>query len=342
MTKILKLLFFNKVIKWIVIPIALLFLWFFLSLVYSSYKSFSILQYMHIQKSNNLVSENKILKGEILSGKFKAQENNLGIISVRFGAVPKVEYENEDVLIFRIKDVNQKDWFYENVYMSGSIKSNEYFPFGFIPVTDSKGKNYEFQLESLNGSAFNAAETRGRDVVFMSKYKFTRDEIFKDRNSLTAFMYKKIFTFLTNYDVLISSSIFLLPFLFYVSLTLIYNYINYSGKRKGKKAIRLEVFAILVSTLILGDLFLIEDLIMGFLLGLLGFWIIAVYLNKFRIYITIILTFIILLLAVAGTYFEWGISINKASTYAYLLIVLVAVQSLIGERKIITKKSSYL
>ena len=97
----------NKIIKWIIIPCILLLLWFSLSLTYSSYKSFTVLQYPQNQDKNNTFFEKKLLKGQKLIGKFEAKENNLGIVAVKFGNVPRVEFEKEDTIVFRIKEEDQ-------------------------------------------------------------------------------------------------------------------------------------------------------------------------------------------------------------------------------------------
>lgn len=65
------------------------------------------------------------------------------------------------------------------------------------------------------------------------------------------------------------------------------------------------------------------------MLGFLGFWIYAIYLNKFKSKVTFTLAFIIISLSVFSIYFNWIISVNKASTFAYLLIIIGLLQNLL-------------
>lgn len=331
----------NKIIKWIIIPCILLLLWFSLSLTYSSYKSFTVLQYPQNQDKNNTFFEKKLLKGQKLIGKFEAKENNLGIVAVKFGNVPRVEFEKEDTIVFRIKEEDQIARFYENKYRSGQVKPNEYFPFGFKPVANSKGKTYEFEIVSLSGNKFNLIETKNVNPIYKTKYKFSKNEIFRNRQSVTEFAVKKILTFFTDYDTLLSSSVFLLPFVFYliwmiiVGKMVMHNSVSFNLKGGKKIAIRVlnrELFAFLVLTLIFSDIIFFEDLITGFMLGLLGFWVIAIYVNSFKSQVTFILTFIIISLSVFSIYFNWIISIDKASTFAFMFIVIGLLQNLLEHK----------
>src|SRR6476646_8964957 len=98
------------VVNWIVIPAFLLLFWAILSLMYSSYKSFTVLQYAHYQDNRNDFFNKRLLRGKMLTGDFYAKENHLGIVAIRMGDIPKVGFENEDILTFRIKEKNTQKW----------------------------------------------------------------------------------------------------------------------------------------------------------------------------------------------------------------------------------------
>ena len=76
------------------------------------------------------------------------------------------------------------------------------------------------------------------------------------------------------------------------------------------------------------DIIFFEDLITGFMLGILGFWIFVIYLNNFKSQVTFILSFISILLSVLSIYFNWGIPVDKASTYAFMFISIGLIQIL--------------
>lgn len=204
----------SKIVKWIVIPSLLIVFWFFLSLIFSSYNSFTVLQYAH-NENNNSFFDKKILKGQKLVGQFTALEDNLGIVVIKFGNVPRVDYKKEDELEFRIREKNGK-WLNINNYRSGQIAPYNYFPFGFKPIKGSAGKTYIFELLSKKGEIANAVETGRTNPIFFTKYKFSIKEIFSNKNKAVEFIYKKSIAFFTNSDDLLSSTVFLLPFAYYM------------------------------------------------------------------------------------------------------------------------------
>ena len=323
----------NKLVKWVVVPCILLILWFVFSLLH---KNFTVLQYSHNNGENNSTFDRKLLKGEKSTGTFTAQENNLGIVELKFGDVPSVDFAEEDSLAFRIKEKSQKVWQYENTYKSGSISSNEYFPFGFVSINNSKGKTYVFEIESLNGNKINALETKSVNSIYFSKYKFSRSEILSNPKSIIVFMYKKTIIFFTNFDSLVSSWIFLFPFALYLMcITVVDKKIL---RTKDLSRLRTELtslkfsgkslFTAIVLTLMLAYIFFSESLMTGIMLLLFSLWIFVVYKNRFKSRVTFILAFTIILISVLGFYFGLIINTDNASTFAYLLILIGFVQNM--------------
>ena len=326
-TRLALKIYSNKYVKWILIPGLLLLLWISLSLFYSSYRSFSVLQFGHDVDISNNFGERKLLKNEKIQGIFEAKENYLGIISVRFGDVQRVDFEDEDVIIFRIREVG-KDWLYENRYRTGSFVSNQYFPFGFKQIENSKGKVYEFELISLNGDVSNSVETKNTNPIYFSKYKFPKNEVLRDGDSFIKFMSKKLITFVTNYEALLSSFAFLIPFIFFMLWILFFEiWVKSKGIINGR-----NLFITFVSILIISEIIFYEFLINGFMLGFLALWIFSVYMCKLKSTTTFTLAFILIAISLLSIYFDLEISADKASTYAYFLIIVGFAQS-IGEHK---------
>lgn len=323
--KVIKVQFSNRWIKWIIIPILLFVLWLSLSLFYSSYKSFTVLQYNHNQDKNDNFPIGKILKNQKIIGEFTGKENNLGIVSIRLDNTPRIPFDEEDVLLFRIKEKGQKQWYYENKYRSGLMIGNLYFPFGFNKISDSYGKIYRFELISLNGNYRNAITIKAKDPIFVSKYKFSKNEILLGGSqSVLFFSFKKVFTFFSNFDTLISSLIFLLPLLIYlIWLTAIYEF-----------KIANKLFAVIVISLILADIIWIEKILSGLLFGLTGLWILAIYKNKFSSKESFLFSFIMIFLAIVLNYFNFFENINKISTFAYMLLIIGCLQMILEQFKL--------
>lgn len=323
--KVIDNLISNKIIKWIIIPLILLFLWLSFSLVYSSYKSFTVLQYPQNQDASNNFFDKKLLKGQKLTGEFVAKDNSLGIVTVRFGYIPRVDFKNEDIILFRIKEKNNKEWSYVNKYRLGSFTSNQFYPFGFKEIEKSKGKAYEFEIISKKGSIGNSLSTKHTNPIYLTKYKYSRSEVFKNISSVIGFMKEKVITFVSNSDSLLSSIVFMLPFIFYIT------WISFLQKKMVKNQEKItgkNLFIALLFTLIVFETIFYEFLITGLMLGFLGLWVFLNYVNRLKSNVTFILAFTLLIISVFSIYFNLDISIDKATTYAYLLIIIGFIQSI--------------
>jgi hypothetical protein len=207
----------RKFLRNLIVSISLLTLWLFLTVWYvvTFDTSFSIWSYNHPNSDIANVNYDLIYQGKTFKGEFRAQDNNLGIVSIRFQTYIRPPYSLEDQYLFKIKEKNAKDWYYQNIYRSGLIYDMPFFPFGFPQVTDSKGKTYDFEISSLNGNPANAIAISTRYPILQSKYKYSGHELLENRNKLVKFLIVKFTNAFQTPDVIFSSFIYLLPFLFY-------------------------------------------------------------------------------------------------------------------------------
>ena len=108
----------------------------------------------------------RVLKGEIYRQSFLSTTDSFGIIAVKFSNNNKI---NQDVLTFRIKEENDKDWFYENQYKTDQFQDNQFFTFGFPKINNTQGKAFVFEIESLAGAEDDSVSvflTPEKDLVF--------------------------------------------------------------------------------------------------------------------------------------------------------------------------------
>lgn len=153
-----------------------------------------------------------LLKGEKVTVKFKATENNFGILLFRFA---KLSGKVSDEVVFRIKREGE-EWHYENNYKADQFQPNEYFTFGFPYIADSKNKFYVFELESLAGTYKNGVGVSSVEPKVALVYRYTRNEL-KNYKTLSSFIFKKFVyvarnaDFLGNWQLLAT---FFLPLLF--------------------------------------------------------------------------------------------------------------------------------
>lgn len=154
--------------------------------------------------------DNHLLKGEIISGKIKSTENNFGILLFRFAKLSNIV---SDKVVFRIKRGGENKWYYENNYKANQFQPDEYFTFGFPPISESKNKSYVFELESTSGTYKNGIGISMEEPQTALVYKYAKNDL-KNANTLSSFVYKKFVyvarnvNFLQNWQLLL---VFILP-----------------------------------------------------------------------------------------------------------------------------------
>jgi hypothetical protein len=213
-------LYISKFIKFAIIPLFLLLLWFGLTFLYIIHldTAFSLLSYNLPKTVFTHLPQDKLEKGNFVSGEFVAQDNNLGILSLRFETFFRPAYQNEDLLLFQLREKGSGNWYYENIYRDGTIYDVPFFPFGFPIINDSRGKIYEFRITSLKGDNSNSVAISQRWQNIAAKYKFTGHELLQNKAEFLQFSVKKFFSSLQTIDVLFSSLVYLLPLFFYLIL----------------------------------------------------------------------------------------------------------------------------
>lgn len=146
------------------------------------------LVYEHFWDSSVLTGE-KILKGEKVSGHFIAQINRLGTVALKFDTFNRI---NNDQIIFRIKEKGAKTWFYENAYNTDPIRQEVFWPFGFPLIADSQGKTYEFEIESRRGEDEQAIAINPLQKFFISKYSYPKQWLLENKKEIPSFVFQKI------------------------------------------------------------------------------------------------------------------------------------------------------
>jgi hypothetical protein len=204
-----------KIYLRIIVGIVLLFFWIGL-IFYQSFqieKVFTVLTREYYRNEVSELPNGEIYQGTKIVAEFTATENNLGIIGFRFWTYYRL---NDDYLIFRIREKNSLDWYYQNRYKADQFQPNQYFTFGFPVIENSKGKQYVFQIESSQGRPGIAVGVSEIDPVFITKFKYPRDLITSSTSQFLWFVRTKLINLLTKAEFKASSFIYLIPFLLYL------------------------------------------------------------------------------------------------------------------------------
>lgn len=205
-------------LKYILTPLFLLGLWFILTAIFIIKwdTSLSVISFVIPREDLTTSTFGKMHKGDILTGKFKSPEDNLGILSIKFVTFNRPPYKDEDIILFRIKEEGEKSWYYHNTYRDGLIYDVPTFPFGFPEIKNSKGKVYIFEIKSLNGNDNNSVALSNKGQIIFGKYHVDKTIVMHDKKQLIYFAIAKFINSIETTDVKFSSFIYLLPFIFYI------------------------------------------------------------------------------------------------------------------------------
>ena len=217
--------FVTKWVKWGLIP-CLFILGTVMSLI-SMFKADDVLTLLVHDHKNlpGIFNDKELLAGETGSFYFIANEDNLGIVSVRFKTFARI---NDDILTFRIKSLPESEWYYENLYKTDQFQDEQFFTFGFPPIPDSQNKSFLVEIESIYGYEDNAVAFSEIEPKVQTKYKFQKEELQKNKLLLGRFLFKKSARALFDYNFYLAGFVYFLPLLFYISA------ICFGGKLMGQ------------------------------------------------------------------------------------------------------------
>lgn len=223
----------NFIFLWIFVPLTLIGFWIGASLfIINPDIGFTALRSEYGKSSFLQFKTTDLFKGEMVSARFKAVDNNLGTVSVRFNTLFR---DNYDWLIFRIKEEGQDGWYYENRYKVDQFQPDALFPFGFPIIKYSKNKTYYFVIESTEGESGNAIAISPKSPIFLAKYQFSRLEIMSGYKQASTFIFKKIINSFNNFNFFVTSLIYLFPLLIYILLRFSMSYIPTKYKKNLTK-----------------------------------------------------------------------------------------------------------
>jgi|WetSurMetagenome_2_1015567.scaffolds.fasta_scaffold00244_21 hypothetical protein len=317
----------KKMVVWAIIPILLLVFWVFLSYQYIASKTgVSVLAYPASAGDYISGKRTELLKGEKIGGQFVAKDIHLGIISVRFKTFSRI---NKDVVIFRIKEKGSEDWLYEHPYLVDQFQDNQYFTFGMPILDNSFGKVYQFEIESVRGKSNDAIALSRIKPIFVTKYKFTKNEILANAKILIKFIFMKTTESLADNDFIAFSTIYLLPFFFYLAIKIVDVRISTFLRKRDVKSLLIYtplylIFSGVIITIILAK---IVYLPMIFIIAVL--WIITIAKYRLEDRVTLFSGGACLLISPFLFLFSFLREAINTATWAYVFLVIATVQALV-------------
>lgn len=307
----------NKITIFVVLIILLLF-WWGASLTKNPKISFSVINYPSELKDQR----GQLSNGKKISGEFTAKDNHLGILYLRFDNFAMEKDRFDDLINFKIKEKNQKDWYYSNNYKKGLIQKLPLFPFGFPLIDNSKNRTYVFEIQSLSKEDKEIIKL-SKNRTLLTSHQYSNQEIFDNKTKLVSFVIKKSIVSLINIDFLLSSLIFTLPLILYLLwLVVLRKHIRYY-----------HTPSILIPTLIVILSILINPFSNGLLLifMFLSLYILKDNKNGSKIFFSIF--FILFILWAILNLININSYTDKISMCAYLFLLLGTAKSILEEVK---------
>lgn len=238
----------------------------------------NIISYDHPVK--NIIQNNGGLKGE-----FTAQNNYLGLLTIRF--------DNKDIIeknsVFKIKEKISNTWYHISNIDAVQYNIKPLYTFGLPTITDSKNKTYQFEIvlsDYVSGDP-NLMLSAHKPIV-TSQYVYPWKVFLKDRHALLGFVQRKISYQLHSPFapwVFFAYSLPLIGYLIYAFM--LHKYIPLS--------ISLKPIALIALLGISIDVFVLQNNydILALILSLI--WILGIFFHKVRPQTSILMALILLI-----------------------------------------------
>jgi len=268
--------------------------------------------------------DGELLHKEVITGKFKAQENNLGIVSIRFDTYNRT---NTDYINFKIKEENGK-WDYHKEYYTGQFQNNQFFQFGFPKVNDSKNKDYIFELVSARGKNGDAVGLSKIEPKLQVKYEYTVGNFFSKPLDFLNFVFKKIINLIYTSNYIFNLLIYFLPLCFYL-LFFIFNF-----KHGIPKAVSITT----VFLLVLIDTFFLKNNDFNYL-TLILIWLFLSIKFKLSGRLSVLFGLVFLLVCPFFMLTNNELFAEKVSIWAYLFIIAGTILIMREERRLRGKQN---
>lgn len=156
-----------------------------------------------------------LVSGSPLKGSVKALHNNFGTIRFRFTTYGRL---NEDTIHFRLREKGMTDWMVSNSHRTNIFSNGGMYPIGFPVLADSKGKTYEFELESETGTRQNSVGILTTYHPVASQYIYTRESLSGKPGDLIQFAIEKVQSLASDASFQIYILLFIIPTIFWISL----------------------------------------------------------------------------------------------------------------------------
>jgi len=323
---------FNKksiTVKYVILPIVLLFAGAILSIVYFLNSDLNLKVLSHNESKYDIRNDDGIIKGE-----FTASDNYLGIISLRFNN-KEIIYGNS---VFRIKNILDSSWYYTATISATQYSTVPFYAFGFPIIKNSKNNTYKFEVK-LNSSR-KELSIGSYEPILVSRYIYPQKELLKNANLLVKLVKTKVVYYLysaESWKIICIYSIPLVAYLFYLIFESKLQTISYIDSLKRETRFVLSPYMLFVLLSMLIDVFAMKGIstgIIGIIILLYAFCLVTYNIKpRFSYYLALLYLFFCPFLLSAGM--EWVT--KKSAIWVYIFLVVGTVHTILNQNLIFEK-----
>jgi len=262
----------------------------------------------------------ELLAGDRVTGRFYSSYSNLGVVSVRFY---NQDRDSKDILIFKIKETETDDWYYQARYDTDQFLPHELFPFEFPSIINSSHKYYTFELESTKGKLGSGIFLDNKTPSFTVSSVFTKKDFMSNNQVLRYFLINKYLEITSDRNNLLTIISFFLPLFFYIVFLLVTG-ISYQ-----------ILFGIVLLTSLI-DVFYLNATYDYILLSTVFLWCLTVYRFRIDSKVSVFLSLCYLSFVPVFLISKENLIAEKFSNWAYMLLCVAVIEQVL----ILKKKST--
>lgn len=210
----------GKIIRNVLLPICLVIMGAILGVWFYGEAYVTTIQVHHESPLSKDFFDSPLLQGKVLRGELVAVHDNLGALKFRVKTYNRINY---DTIHFHLREKGHSSWDVENTYVVDRFTDKLLYGFGFPPIQHSKGKTYEFELWSENGTPADSIGFYDGYHAMASQYVFRRDTILAYPQLLRFVVRAKSQNLLSDPYSVLYYGMFLIPLFLYILLVSIKN-----------------------------------------------------------------------------------------------------------------------
>lgn len=251
----------------------------------------------------------ELIKGDIIKGTFVSKYDGIGQLAVRFN---NNYHDSEDILTFRIKERGTDDWFYQAQYKTDQFLPHRLFPFGFPTISNSKGKVFDFELESLRGIQSRGISLDSQNPTFTVKAIYTKNNLLENKNALLYFIFHKLLNLIIYIPLFIYS---FSPLLFFLVL----NFIPF---------IKSIIYVTFITTITIGSSIYAPNVADTTILIVLFMYILVSNRYQYDSRVSLLISAILIFIATIFLAFGLSVQANSFAVWGYVFLWITAIQQI--------------